>query len=283
MINYGTCDEYSNLHSVIMCPPVNFEIIKPINIVQSKWHKRGLGPDPVRRLQQYAAYKDILINEGVVVWEVSPSKAFTYQVFTRDVGVVTKEGAIIANFKFSPRKGEEKEVVKELKRRSIAISHLFDEPAIFEGGDLIFIDQENVLIGFGDRTNLHALASLRSIESSFNVHSIQLPKDFLHLDVVLNIISPNTALAYTPALSADSLSLLEEFGLQIIEISSDEQETMATNVLAIGNGKIIAASCNKKTNNKMKKEGFEIIETEMSEILKGGGGPRCMTLPVFRK
>jgi N-dimethylarginine dimethylaminohydrolase len=147
---------------------------------------------------------------------------------------------------------------------------------------VIFLDHENILLGIGDRTNPAAMESLRSTLPSFRIHPIDLPEGFLHLDVVLNIIAPHTALAYTPALPADSISLLEGYGVDIIDISPDEQETMATNVLAIGNDTIIAASCNQKTNGEIRRRDFEVIELEMSEILKGGGGPRCMTLPVLR-
>ncbi len=57
---------------------------------------------------------------------------------------------------------------------------------------------------------------------------------------------------------------------------------MGTNVLALGNKQVIAASCNRRINDQLRKNGFETIEIEMSEIIKGGGGPRCMTLPVNR-
>lgn len=283
MINYGTYDEFSKLKSVLMCPPANFEIRKPINIIQEKWHKIGRGPDPTKRVQQYEALKNVLIREGVVVWEIPPSKKYTYQVFTRDTGIVTKQRAIIAIFKFDPRKGEEKEVAQELEVRKIDISYLFEEKAVFEGGDFVFLDHENVLLGIGDRTNTQALTELMARLPSFNFHPVYLPKDYLHLDVVLNIISQNAALAFTHALPDDTLSFLEKRRFRIIDVSTKEQETMATNVLALGHKKIISATCNKQTNMKLKKEGFEVIEIEMSEILKGGGGPRCMTLPILRE
>jgi len=283
MRNYGTYNEFSKLKIVILCPPINFEIRKPINIIQAKWHKIGRGPDPIKRLQQYEALKNVLIHEGVAVWEISPSKQYTYQVFTRDAGIVTKQGAIIAIFKFDPRKGEEKEIAQELVRRDIDISYLFKEEVIFEGGDFVFLDHENVLLGIGDRTNTQALAELMVCLPLFNFHPVYLPKDYLHLDVVLNIISPNTAIAFTPALPDDTLSILEKRRFRIIDISAKEQKTMATNALALGDNKVISATCNTQTNIKMKKEGFEVIEIEMSELLKGGGGPRCMTLPILRE
>ena len=282
MSSYGTCNEFSKLRAVITCPPTHFEIRKPINIIQAKYHERGQGPDPVKRVHQYEAFKKALILEGINVWEISPSEKYTYQVFTRDTGVVTNHGAIIANLKFDLRKGEEKVVVKELKNRGIAVSEPFEDPAVLEGGDFLFLDNKNVLLGIGDRTNTDALAALKALQPAINFHPVFLPKDFLHLDVVLNIVSQNIALAYAPACPAPILSLLESCGFGIIDVSNEEQETMATNALAIGNNKVIAAACNKQTNEKMKKEGLEVIEIEMSELLKGGGGPRCMTLPVHR-
>ena len=283
MSNYGTRNEFSKLRTVILCPPTHFEIRKPINVIQAKWYALGCGPDPDKGIHQYEVFKNTLIREGVTVWEIPPSKQYSYQVFTRDICVIANNGAIIANLKFDPRKGEEKEVVKELETRGIAVSFTFKDPAILEGGDFVFIDNENVLLGIGDRTNEEALEKLKVFQPSINFHPVYLPKDFLHLDVVLNIVSGNIALAYLPALADDTLALLKSRQFRIIEVSSKEQETMATNALAIGNNKVIAAESNGQANEKMKKEGLEVIEIDMSEILKGGGGPRCMTLPVLRE
>ena len=282
MSNFGTGNEFSQLRTAILCPPTHFEIRKPINVIQAKWHELGRGPDPAKGIHQYEIFKNTLIREGVTVWEIPPSKMYTYQVFTRDICVIASNWTIIANLKFDPRKGEEKEVVKELETRGIAVSYTFEDPAILEGGDFVSIDHKNVLLGIGDRTNADALERLRVFQPSIKFHPVYLPKDFLHLDVVLNIVSENIALAYLPALADDTLALLKSRRFRIIEVSSEEQETMATNALAIGNNKVIAAASNGHANEKMKKEGLEVIEIDMSEILKGGGGPRCMTLPVLR-
>jgi N-dimethylarginine dimethylaminohydrolase len=282
MNHYGTSDEYSTLRTLIMCPPDNFEIRKPINIVQKKWHKLGLGPDPVKRRQQYENVKKTLIHEGIKIWEIPPSKIYTYQVFTRDAGVITDKGALIANFKLDPRRGEQEEFVQMLKVKKINIGYNFKSPATFEGGDFVFLNSENIFLGIGDRTNPEAYEIFSHILSSKTIHPIQLAKDYLHLDVVLNVVSPEIAVAYLPALSGETISLLEKMHFRIIEVSEQEQETMATNVLSIGKNKIISASCNPVTNNRLRQNGLNVIEIDMSEILKGGGGLRCMTLPVLR-
>ena len=283
MSNFGTRDEFSKLKTAILCPPTHFEIRKPINDIQKKWHELGSGPDAAKAIQQYNDFKNTLIHQGVNVWELPPSEPFTYQVFTRDIGVVAGIGAVIANLKFDPRKGEEKEVIKALEASGIGISFTFEDPAIFEGGDWVFMDKENVLLGMGDRTNPEALDQLSVFLPSVRFHPVYLPEGILHLDVVLNIVSSNIALAHSPALADETLALLESHQFRIIDVSSEEQETMGTNALAIGNNKILAAAINQQVNGNMKKEGLDVIEMDLSEILKGGGGPRCMTLPVLRE
>jgi N-dimethylarginine dimethylaminohydrolase len=282
MKNFGTCDEYSTLKTVILCPPKHFEIRTPINATQVKWHDMGRGPDPVKSLQQYDTLKSALRNEGVEVWEILPSAEHTYQVFTRDVGVISNLGAMVGRFKFDPRKGELEPFLRVLDQNDIQVCHRVEDGAVFEGGDFMFINQNEALVGVGDRTNEKGFKELNAGLPSMTLYPIQLPKDFLHLDVVLNIISPNIALAYLPALSDESRSLLKSQQFEIIDVSKEEQETMATNVLVIGNNRILSASCNKKTNEKIRNKGFEIMEFDMSEIVKGGGGIRCMTLPVLR-
>ena len=283
MSNFGTHNEFSRLKTAILCPPTHFEIRKPINVIQAKWHGLGRGPDPARAIRQYEVFKNTLVKEGVTVREIPPAKQFTYQVFTRDICVMTTDGALIANLKFNPRKGEEKKVIKDFSTRDIAVSFVFEDPSIFEGGDFIFIDKDNVLLGIGDRTNQEAMKKLSALLPAVHFHPVYLPKDFLHLDVVLNIVSKHIALAYIPALTKDVHARLKSHQIRIIEVSSEEQETMGTNALAIGNNKVIAAASNGQVNEDMKKEGLDVIEIDMSEILKGGGGPRCMTLPVLRE
>ena len=282
MKKFGTHNEYSTLRTVIMCPPTHFEIRTPINITQAKWHHLGRGPDPVKRLEQYNAIKSALEKQGVKVWEIPPSEKYSYQVFTRDAGVIADQGALVGRFKFDPRKGEEQPFMQMLEQNDVGVAHRFEKPAIFEGGDFMLLNQNEAFVGVGDRTNKDALAVLSARLPSIKLHPIHLPKDFLHLDVVLNIISPHIALAYLPAISDDCRSLLKYHRLTIMDVSKEEQETMATNVLAIGKNKIVSASCNGATNEKIRKEGFDVLEIEMSEIIKGGGGARCMTLPVLR-
>jgi len=265
-----------------MCPPDHFEIKTPINAVQKKWHKTGRGPDPEKRLQQYETVRKALTDLGVDVRELPASKRFTYQVFTRDAGVVANGGALIGNFKMEPRKGEEKPFRQWLQGEKIDVINEFKDPAIFEGGDFVFINSKTAFVGIGDRTNSTAFDRLQSALPEMTLHPVPFPEGYLHLDVVLNVVSPSVALGYLPALDREAVTLLKKMDIELFGVTAKEQETMATNVLAVGKNRVISASCNPETNDHLRENGFDVTEVDLSEILKGGGGLRCMTLPVLR-
>ena len=47
--------------------------------------------------------------------------------------------------------------------------------------------------------------------------------------------------------------------------------------------KLLAYLINKKVNEELRKRGFEIIEVDITEIIKSGGSFRCCTLPIHRE
>lgn len=62
-----------------------------------------------------------------------------------------------------------------------------------------------------------------------------------------------------------------------------EQWNDGSNTLAIAPGKVITYDRNYVSNQLLRENGIEVIEVLSSELSRGRGGPRCMSMPLVRK
>jgi N-dimethylarginine dimethylaminohydrolase len=152
---------------------------------------------------------------------------------------------------------------------------------MIEGGDVI-IDRETVYVGISNRTNEVAIEHLQTILPHYEVVKVPFKEKYLHLDCVFNIISPTEALYYPKAFTQQELDILSS-RFELIEVTEEEQFSLGTNVLNIGNKKIFSLPVNPKVNAELKQRGYEVIEVDIMEIIKSGGSFRCCTLPILRE
>ena len=62
-----------------------------------------------------------------------------------------------------------------------------------------------------------------------------------------------------------------------------EQWNDGSNTLAIAPGVVITYDRNYVTNKALREAGVEVIEVEGAELGRGRGGPRCMSMPIWRE
>jgi len=68
----------------------------------------------------------------------------------------------------------------------------------------------------------------------------------------------------------------------MIEVEREEVLRMGTNVLPLGKRKVILPAGNPIVKKRLEEIGMKIIEIGMNELMKGGGGPRCITMELLR-
>lgn len=142
-------------------------------------------------------------------------------------------------------------------------------------------------------------------------------RDFMHLDTVFTVIDRGMVVwyprvmervteieRYEPVerdgrLQAESVPetrslreiLQDEFDSELtiiktgggdLHYSDREQRTDGTNVLAVAPRKVVMYDRNFKTKDELERHGVEIISIPGSELVRGLGGPRCMTMPLRR-
>lgn len=62
-----------------------------------------------------------------------------------------------------------------------------------------------------------------------------------------------------------------------------EQWNDGSNTLTLAPGKIVVYERNDITNAILKKKGLEVLEMPSAELSRGRGGPRCMSMPLYRE
>jgi N-dimethylarginine dimethylaminohydrolase len=269
-------NEYDPLKRVILCQPQYMTIREVINETQREFKDEGIHIK--RALEQHMEFVRTLETNGIEVVLLPYHKKFPEQVFTRDIGFTLGQTIFVAKMAHDVRIGEEDVLRQWLDDEEMSYFNLAEDR--IEGGDVI-IDGETIYVGLSNRTHQEAVEHLQSILIQFDVKTIPFKEKYLHLDCVFNVVSPDVALIYPPALTKEDIDLFSS-RYELIEVSQDEQYTLGTNVLSIGDKKIVSLPINKQVNQKLRNRGFEVIEVDITEIIKSGGSFRCCTLPILR-
>lgn len=269
--------EYGTLQKVFLCEPQYMEIKEVINDVQKKYIKDNI--DQSLALSQHKQFEQTLLEAGVEVIKLKPSKDHPEQVFTRDIGFTLGNHLFISEMANPIRQGEEKVLAEWMKEHDITYKKLSNHS--IEGGDVI-VDGKRVFIGISHRTSKNAIQNLQSELPEFEIFPIPFNPKYLHLDCVFNILSSKDALIYPDALDQETLDRLSSM-YHLIEVSKHEQFSMGTNVLSIGQNRVLSLPVNRGVNEQMRKHGYDVLEVDFSEIIKSGGSFRCCSMPIARQ
>ncbi|WP_201786275.1 dimethylarginine dimethylaminohydrolase family protein [Peribacillus muralis] len=268
--------EYSKLSRVIVCEPRYMEIREIINETQKEFKEENI--NQALALEQHAHFTETLEREGIEVIKLPPEITYPEQVFTRDIGFTLGNTVYVAEMATNIRQGEELILKSWLETNDIPFFNLHKNH--IEGGDVI-IDGKTIYIGVSDRTDETSIQHLQALLPQYAIIAIPFVEKFLHLDCVFNVISPTEALLFPEALAKKEQDLLAS-RYDIIEVTKEEQFTLGTNVLSIGNKKLFSLPCNEQVNRQLRLRGYEVIEVDISEIIKSGGSFRCCTMPLLR-
>ncbi|MCM3713914.1 dimethylarginine dimethylaminohydrolase family protein [Halalkalibacter oceani] len=269
--------EYDRLELVIMCQPQYMTIRDIINETQKKFKNEGI--HILKAMEQHEQFVNTLRAHHIDVVLLPANEQFPEQVFTRDIGFTLGQTIFVAEMAHDIRQGEENYLKEWLKQEKISYYNLIGDK--IEGGDII-IDRDTIYIGLSNRTNQKAIDHLQQLLSQFEVITVPFHEKFLHLDCVFNVLSPKEALFYPDAFNKKERDYLET-RYELIEVTKDEQFTLGTNVLSIGDKKVLSLPVNQQVNKQLQQRGYEVIEVDITEIIKSGGSFRCCTLPVIRE
>ncbi len=266
--------EIAPLRAILMGFIDNFKIGTPVNSVQRYYYAND-PPRPDIFTAQYETLAEIFDKHGVSVYRYDRKPDNMGRPFCRDAVVVIRDTLLICSMKNRPAP-DIRELLGKIGNTVITVAQ-----GIAEGGDLMW-DNDILYVGMGERTDPGGLEWLKNhFGNTLDIQPIYMKSDVLHLDVVFNLFGKNIALIYPPAFEEKSLNLLKK-RYRIFEITREEQFLLGTNLVSLTPETVISENRLNRINAFFRKEGFELIMTDYSEVAKLGGLFRCSTCPLER-
>ncbi len=228
-----------------------------------------------KALEQHREYVRVLRDEGVEVVELEPLEGFPDAVFIQDTAVVglRSRRAVISRFGVESRRGEELSVAERLAREGFNVFFV-EEPGTLEGGDVLVTDVGYVYVGVTSRTSLGGVDRLTKVFNDVKVYPVRVDRVF-HLLSAVNYIG-NKTLALVPELVTPEVFR----GFEILEIPYEE--AYAANMLYLGDRRVLIPKGYRKTEDVLRKAGYEVVKVDVSEFQKCDGGVTCLSLSLYK-
>lgn len=333
--------------------------------------RRGLaarlaGPDRVRRREMEARWAEAdpiqVVRDCVIGFRRTPGRLSELVArdrfvtpplpnlyFTRDAGFVVHGWAYRSAMASPVRSAETALVGAALTELGFDVSEAIDGPEVsVEGGDVLVVDGDTVLLGMGRRSSAAGLDRLlahvsRGRTTPLTALVVTLPdqRATIHLDMIATFVDHDTVLAYEPMVVGATACPVHEVridpgvdrwrirehrslvdGLTAIGrpmriipcggrepvVREREQWFSACNSIALGPGHVVVYRNNPATLEALTDAGFDVVDgdeviahperlvtptgalagtrtavaVDGVELARGGGGPRCMTMPLDR-
>jgi N-dimethylarginine dimethylaminohydrolase len=279
------------LQRVLVCSPGTAGWNRPE--YATRWRDLGFrhAPDFQIAQSQHDALCSHLTAAGSEIIELLPSPELSLDaVYTHDASLATDHGLILMSPGKPNRVPEGQLHGAFCQRFGIPMLANITAPGTTEAGDMLWLDSKTLLIGNGYRTNALGILQMREIFAPKGIEVLSAPLPYgpgpsacLHLMSLISLLDDHTALVDLPWLAVETVELLKSRGFNFIEIDSSERDTLACNVLALGNNRLLAIAENEKTNARLRHAGFDVRTFPGSELcINGSGGPTCLTRPLLR-
>ncbi len=259
---------------ILMCRPEFFGIEYEIN----PWMHVEVSVDHEQAVRQwdalYSTYRDL----GVEIELTEPVKGLPDMVFTANAAVVWNGRAVLSNFHFPQRAGEEVHWRTTLERLGFEVREL-PQAVSFEGaGDALFVG-DRLFCGYGFRTDResHELCG-RLLEVEVVTLQLADPR-FYHLDTCFCPLDDHTVMFAPEALSEESAKRVRELVPRTIEVPIDVAAGFSCNAMPVGD-RLVSSLAALRLEPDLEKAGFRVLGLEMGEFMKSGGGVRCLSLPL---
>ncbi len=280
----GVSSETGVLDTVLLAAPCHLAIV-PANSVSRESLRNGLCCSTRLARSEHRRLAELLNDHGVRTHIVPAKPGLPDLAFTRDTTLMTPWGLVELRPAAHHRRAEAPYVASIVKDHGFPIHGRIEDGSI-EGGDISIVRPGLVIIGCsGERTDETGATALARMfeEKGWRAIIYRYDPHFLHLDTIFCMAGENSALACIDVLDDGLLLQLAALGIDIIPVSYKEARKLGCNVLSLGAKRILSTRENTRVNDTLRSLGNTVIEADLSQFTRCGGGVHCLTMPLARQ
>ena len=258
----------------LMCPPTHFDVSYAIN----PWMDVSVPVDRQLARRQWEVLAATLRDAGADIERLDPQPGLPDLVFTANLGIVDGASFVPARMRHPERRPERVHAERWFREHGYAIRALAED-AVQEGAGDALPFGETLVAGHRARSSARAYVELgRLVDGAILPVELTDPR-FYHVDIVFCPLDERSAMYVPGALAPEDARLIEQLVADAIALSGDEAAAFCANAVVVGRT-VVMPACTPRLGHELRRRGFEPVVVDVSEFLKAGGGPRCLTLAL---
>jgi N-dimethylarginine dimethylaminohydrolase len=264
---------------ILMCPPVHFGVLYEIN----PWMQREVTVDPERALGQWQDLAANLRAAGAEVVEMDARPDVPDLVFTANAGLVNGDQFVPSHFRHPERQPETDIDAAWFAEHGWRVDRLSEHLDHEGAGDALPFTPDGgrtvLLSGYSFRSDAGAATELASLLQCA-VRPIQLVDPRLyHLDLTFCPLDGRRAIVAPLGWDRYGAKVVEALVPEPLVLTDDEALSFCANSVVVGTTVVMPATP-PRIGRRLEAWGFDVVESQVGEFLKAGGGCRCLTLAL---
>jgi ornithine--oxo-acid transaminase len=258
----------------LMCPPTHFDVSYAIN----PWMDVTVKVDRARAQHQWDTLVATLRAAGAQVETLDPHPALPDLVFTANLGIVDDQTFIAARMRHPERQGEPGHAEAWFREHGYGVRHL-SEDVVQEGAGDALPFEDTLIAGYRTRSSASSYIDIARLTDARILPVELVDERFYHVDIVFCPLDARSALLAPTKVDPDSARLIERLVPDPILLTDEEAEAFSANTVVVGRTLVMPA-CSPRLEAELRARDFDPVVVDVSEFLKAGGGPRCLTLAL---
>jgi len=256
----------------LMCPPTHFAVEYAIN----PWMLPGVAVDRARALAQWDVLRRTYLDLGHRVDLLTPVPGLPDMVYAAN-GATVVDGTVLAARFRHPQRAREAVAYATWFRRAGA--RVVEPEFVNEGEGDLLVAGDLILAGHGFRTDPRAHAEAARVLGREVVPLELVDPRYYHLDTAVAVLDATTIAWLPEAFTPASRRVVAERFPDAVVADPADAAVLGLNAVSDGRHVVLPVRATRLAAA-VAERGFVPVPVDLSELLKGGGGPKCCTLEV---